>query len=108
MAITVTEQLLRKIIQEELVNYQHKCVLNLNGKDASQLTQHLGGIKALGNGSISSGFNVMQENHRYWYEQRMFNKSVGNTFKKAVIGIVTGGLLLALVMGIKQYFMEAP
>jgi len=108
MSITVTEELLRKVIRTELVNYQHECVLSLTPIEAKQLTGHFAGIKAMGNGSITNGFNKMQANHEYWYEQRMFNKSVASTFKKAVITICTGGLLFALWKGIMFYAKGSP
>ena len=103
MPLEISETLLRSIIKEELERHGHKCRFNLSNSDADKITGHMAGIKALGGGDVTDGFNIMQENHRYWADQREFNKSVSRTFKKVVVGLTTGGFVYAVYEGIKHF-----
>jgi hypothetical protein len=106
MPLEISESLLRTIIQEELKENGHVCRFRVTDKEAIGITGHITWIKALGEGDMAHGVNIVHENHRYWAEQREFNASVSNTAKKVVIGLVTGGILYALWEGIRHFMIE--
>ena len=86
--------------------HNHICRFDLSDGDARRITGHMASIKMLGGGDITDGFNEMQENHKYWKEQRDFNKNVASKAKLVAVGLITGGLLYALWEGIKHFIME--
>jgi hypothetical protein len=103
--LQMTEKEFRKILKDEL-KIAHKCRFDLTDEEAHQITQHIAGIKGLGTGDITSGFNEMQANHVYLKAQREFGETVAKKIKMSLILGLLGALAYGFWEGIKLFLAD--
>lgn len=96
---------LKEAVKEALQECGYNCIFGVTSEEAHQITQHLAGIKSLGNGDILSGFSEMQKNHVFTQERRKFHDVLVNKVGTVVVGLLTAGFLLTLYKGI-MYFVK--
>jgi hypothetical protein len=95
-------------IVDALKEHPHVCRFNISDDDVDKITGHMAGIKMLGHGDITDGFNEMQENHRFIQNQRRFSDSVIRKLAFVIVGVVGLGTMYALWEGFKHFVTEVP
>ena len=93
-------QAVRDAVREEI--YNHSCRLTqISDAEIKDLGHALGMITDLGQGDTRAGVEVIRANVNWMVKQRERTEQFGRTFFFAVITSVVGGVLLAVVLGVK-------
>lgn len=95
------EAVVRKVVKEELDNYEHKCRFDIDDNDAKQFGHFIGMVEDMGDGKIGSGIEIMRDNHQWLSKQRQRGDKLSGVIMLVIVSSVVGGLLVAVWEGIK-------
>jgi hypothetical protein len=103
----MTKEDVKTAVAEALKESGHKCQFNITAKQAQQLSNHLIGLTALGEGNMSVGLDEMQANHRFTQTQRRFRDRIIMRVGAVVIGVLGVGMMYALWEGVVHFVAKA-
>lgn len=95
--------IVREVIKEELREHKHECRLNMSKKDVDSFNTFLHMVAVVGEGDLSTGIAVMNDNHRWFKEQRERSSKLTTAFFVFLIGAGVSSASIALWEGVKHY-----
>lgn len=101
--ITIAE--LKVFIQESVSEAmkKHVCRIKADDKVVDEIPDFMNALRHIGEGDISRGTACIQENHRVMTKLRRRSDALAVKISNFILLAITGGILSALWLGIKQY-----
>jgi len=93
--------------KEVMKEYNHPCRFDLTDAEAHQITAHLAGIIALGEGDLAKGFTETQANHRFTQSQRKFSESMVKKILFTIVGTLGLVIVWAIWEGVKHFMFDS-
>lgn len=97
---TVIREEVKCVVKEELEQHEHIC--RFGQLDSKEIGHFISTMDELGGGSVDKGLIVIRQNHEWLRLQRERSAWISTTLIFIILTAITGGIITATWLGIKQ------
>jgi hypothetical protein len=95
-------EIIQNTVRDEMKRYKHTCRFDIRDDDVKQIERYIDTVSSLGDGELTEGMKVIEQNHQWLKETREKSSKIVNSFLLTITGAVALALVYTLFEGLKK------